>query len=124
MIQSGNCICYQVARNDTLSSIAAQFDLSLSELKTLNHLMGNAVVFPGQTMYVPAKESLSDSSSSSVVATPTEEKDKPFQTTPVTTITSATSSADNINTSSSVDTAPVSSSLSTTTITSVGCYLL
>lgn len=71
--------CLQVARHDTLSSIAAQFDMSLSELKTLNRLLGNATVFPGQILYVPDKQlSSGDSEGSSLAPTPTEEKDKPF----------------------------------------------
>jgi len=41
------CGWLQVAENDSLASIAAQFNSTVSELKVVNRLMSTAV-FPGQ----------------------------------------------------------------------------
>lgn len=40
--------CIQVQVRDTLSSVAARFDISVSELKKLNKIMGSGLIFAGQ----------------------------------------------------------------------------
>ncbi|XP_039295641.1 nuclear receptor coactivator 7 isoform X3 [Nilaparvata lugens] len=47
---------YKVEANDTLTSIAAHFDTTPSELAILNRLAGSRTVFPGQVIRVPEKK--------------------------------------------------------------------
>ncbi|XP_021003589.1 nuclear receptor coactivator 7 isoform X2 [Parasteatoda tepidariorum] len=48
---------YQVQPSDTLEGIAIRYNITLSELTVLNKL-SSRVVFPGQTIYIPEKNSL------------------------------------------------------------------
>lgn len=45
----------QVADRDTLTSVAARFDTTPSELTKLNRL-ATPFIFPGQQLYVPLRE--------------------------------------------------------------------
>jgi spore germination protein YaaH len=47
---------FQVADRDTLTSVAARFDTTPSELTKLNRL-ATPYIFPGQHLYVPIRES-------------------------------------------------------------------
>lgn len=50
-------ITYTVGDRDTLTSVAAHFDTTPSELKTLNRL-GSSFIYSGQTLLVPDKSKL------------------------------------------------------------------
>ena len=52
---------YTVGDRDTLTSVAARFDTTPSELTSLNRLVGS-FVYPGQTLLVPDKEKLAQGS--------------------------------------------------------------
>ncbi|XP_071455501.1 nuclear receptor coactivator 7 isoform X2 [Hetaerina americana] len=52
--QPMNTITYTVEASDTLTSVAARFDTTPSELCKLNRL-ASRLIFPGQLLYVPAK---------------------------------------------------------------------
>lgn len=52
-------ISYAVGDRDTLTSIAARFDTTPSELKTLNRL-GSSFIYSGQTLQVPDKSAQND----------------------------------------------------------------
>lgn len=59
------CGCLlQVADRDTLTSIAARFDTTPSELTKLNRL-ATPFVFPGQQLYVPLRETADNESENS-----------------------------------------------------------
>lgn len=45
---------YTVQPGDTLSAIAARFDVSLEELLQANGLSPEAVIYPGQALWIPA----------------------------------------------------------------------
>jgi LysM repeat protein len=47
--------CSQVEASDTLTSVAARFDTTPSELTKLNRLT-TRLIFPGQVLYVPNKQ--------------------------------------------------------------------
>ncbi|XP_033337198.1 TLD domain-containing protein mustard isoform X8 [Megalopta genalis] len=49
-----NTIAYAVGDRDTLTSVAARFDTTPSELSKLNRL-GSTFIYPGQQLWVPAK---------------------------------------------------------------------
>uniref|UniRef100_A0A1Y1KL46 Oxidation resistance protein 1 n=1 Tax=Photinus pyralis TaxID=7054 RepID=A0A1Y1KL46_PHOPY len=49
-----NTTLYTVANRDTLTSVAARFDTTPSELTKLNKL-GTSFIFPGQQLYVPVR---------------------------------------------------------------------
>ncbi|XP_076234385.1 TLD domain-containing protein mustard isoform X3 [Calliopsis andreniformis] len=49
-----NTIAYSVGDRDTLTSVAARFDTTPSELSKLNRL-GSTFIYPGQQLWVPAK---------------------------------------------------------------------
>ncbi|XP_015440160.1 PREDICTED: oxidation resistance protein 1 isoform X4 [Dufourea novaeangliae] len=49
-----NTIAYTVGDRDTLTSVAARFDTTPSELSKLNRL-GSTFIYPGQQLWVPAK---------------------------------------------------------------------
>jgi LysM repeat protein len=51
-----NTTTYTVADRDTLTSVAARFDTTPSELTKLNRL-ATPYIFPGQHLYVPIRES-------------------------------------------------------------------
>lgn len=53
-IESVPTISYVVGDRDTLTSLAARFDTTPSELKTLNRL-GSSFIYSGQTLLVPDK---------------------------------------------------------------------
>lgn len=55
---------FQVADRDTLTSIAARFDTTPSELTKLNRL-ATPFVFPGQQLYVPLREAAENDSENS-----------------------------------------------------------
>ncbi|XP_060518605.1 oxidation resistance protein 1 isoform X10 [Cylas formicarius] len=59
-----NTTVYNVADRDTLTSVAARFDTTPSELTKLNRL-GTPYIFPGQQLYVPLRESIKDESEGS-----------------------------------------------------------
>ena len=46
---------FQVETSDTLTSVAARFDTTPSELTKLNRLT-TRLIFPGQVLYVPDKQ--------------------------------------------------------------------
>jgi len=50
-----NTITYTVEASDTLTSVAARFDTTPSELTKLNRL-ATRLIFPGQVLYVPNKQ--------------------------------------------------------------------
>ncbi|XP_066600024.1 nuclear receptor coactivator 7 isoform X5 [Prorops nasuta] len=52
--QPANTIVYTVGDRDTLTSVAARFDTTPSELSKLNRL-GSTFIYPGQQLWVPAK---------------------------------------------------------------------
>lgn len=54
----------QVADRDTLTSVAARFDTTPSELTKLNRL-ATPFIFPGQLLYVPVRASEEQESESS-----------------------------------------------------------
>lgn len=64
-----NTTTYIVADRDTLTSVAARFDTTPSELTKLNRL-GTPYIFPGQQLYVPLRNVEENESESS---TPVEE---------------------------------------------------
>jgi LysM repeat protein len=65
-----------VGDRDTLTSVAARFDTTPSELKALNHL-GGSFIYSGQTLLVPDKSKLKDDDCSSETSGDTEgSKDK------------------------------------------------
>ncbi|XP_067014093.2 oxidation resistance protein 1 isoform X2 [Anabrus simplex] len=55
-----NTTTYTVAASDTLTSVAARFDTTPSELAEINRL-NTRLLFPGQVLQVPLKENESDS---------------------------------------------------------------
>ncbi|CAD5114508.1 DgyrCDS3632 [Dimorphilus gyrociliatus] len=64
-----------VSDRDTLTSIAAQFDTTPSELKKINKLM-NQFIFAGQKLYVPSKDYATLSATCSSPKSPKSPKDK------------------------------------------------
>ncbi|XP_047353102.1 oxidation resistance protein 1 isoform X8 [Vespa velutina] len=52
--QPNNTIAYTVGDRDTLTSVAARFDTTPSELSKLNRL-GSTFIYPGQQLWVPNK---------------------------------------------------------------------
>uniref|UniRef100_V5GP38 Oxidation resistance protein 1 n=1 Tax=Anoplophora glabripennis TaxID=217634 RepID=V5GP38_ANOGL len=59
-----NTTVYTVADRDTLTSVAARFDTTPSELTKLNRL-ATPYIFPGQQLYVPNRESAENESEGS-----------------------------------------------------------
>ncbi|XP_030749606.1 oxidation resistance protein 1 isoform X3 [Sitophilus oryzae] len=59
-----NTTTYTVADRDTLTSVAARFDTTPSELTKLNRL-GTPYIFPGQQLYVPLRETSENESEGS-----------------------------------------------------------
>ncbi|GIY36016.1 oxidation resistance protein 1 [Caerostris extrusa] len=55
--QPKQTVAYQVQPSDTLEGIAIRYNITPSELTVLNKL-NSRVVFPGQTIYIPEKNSL------------------------------------------------------------------
>ncbi|KAG8178062.1 hypothetical protein JTE90_026015 [Oedothorax gibbosus] len=55
--QPKQTVAYQVQPSDTLEGIAIRYDITPSELAVLNKL-SSRTVFPGQTIYIPEKNSL------------------------------------------------------------------
>ncbi|GFQ85014.1 nuclear receptor coactivator 7 [Trichonephila clavata] len=55
--QPKQTVAYQVQPSDTLEGIAIRYNITPSELTILNKL-NSRVVFPGQTIYIPEKNSL------------------------------------------------------------------
>lgn len=55
---------FQVADRDTLTSVAARFDTTPSELTKLNRL-ATPFIFPGQQLYVPLRTTAEHESGSS-----------------------------------------------------------
>ncbi|XP_055937164.1 oxidation resistance protein 1-like isoform X1 [Argiope bruennichi] len=55
--QPKQTVAYQVQPTDTLEGIAIRYNITPSELTVLNKL-NSRVVFPGQTIYIPEKNSL------------------------------------------------------------------
>lgn len=69
-------ITYTVGDRDTLTSVAARFDTTPSELTALNRL-GSSFIYSGQTLLVPDKSKIKDDDSSSETSGDTEgSKDK------------------------------------------------
>lgn len=69
-------ITYTVGDRDTLTSVAARFDTTPSELTALNRL-GSSFIYSGQTLLVPDKSKMRDDDSSSETSGDTEgSKDK------------------------------------------------
>lgn len=69
-------ITYTVGDRDTLTSVAARFDTTPSELTALNRL-GSSFIYSGQTLLVPDKSKLKDDDSSSETSGDTDgSKDK------------------------------------------------
>lgn len=69
-------ITYTVGDRDTLTSVAARFDTTPSELTQLNRL-GSSFIYSGQTLLVPDKSKLKDDDSSSETSGDTDgSKDK------------------------------------------------
>lgn len=58
------CFSFQVADRDTLTSVAARFDTTPSELTKLNRL-ATPYIFPGQQLYVPNRENAENESEGS-----------------------------------------------------------
>ncbi|XP_015113719.1 oxidation resistance protein 1 isoform X5 [Diachasma alloeum] len=54
LTQPENTIAYRVGDRDTLTSVAARFDTTPSELSKLNRL-GSTFIYPGQQLWVPTK---------------------------------------------------------------------
>ncbi|XP_014298007.1 nuclear receptor coactivator 7 isoform X3 [Microplitis demolitor] len=54
LTQPENTVAYTVGNRDTLTSVAARFDTTPSELSKLNRL-GSTFVYPGQQLWVPIK---------------------------------------------------------------------
>ncbi|XP_044596415.1 nuclear receptor coactivator 7 isoform X6 [Cotesia glomerata] len=54
LTQPENTIAYTVGNRDTLTSVAARFDTTPSELSKLNRL-GSTFIYPGQQLWVPIK---------------------------------------------------------------------
>lgn len=59
-----NIVYLQVADRDTLTSVAARFDTTPSELTKLNRL-ATPFIFPGQQLYVPLRTTVEVESESS-----------------------------------------------------------
>ncbi|XP_050307316.1 oxidation resistance protein 1 isoform X7 [Anthonomus grandis grandis] len=59
-----NTTTYTVVDRDTLTSVAARFDTTPSELTKLNRL-ATPYIFPGQQLYVPLRESVKEDSEGS-----------------------------------------------------------
>ncbi|XP_066261689.1 oxidation resistance protein 1 isoform X2 [Euwallacea similis] len=59
-----NTTTYMVADRDTLTSVAARFDTTPSELTKVNRL-ATPYIFPGQQLYVPLRESVENDSEGS-----------------------------------------------------------
>jgi LysM repeat protein len=57
-------ISYVVKDRDTLTSVAARFDTTPSELTQINRL-GSSFIYSGQTLLVPDKSKLKDDDNSS-----------------------------------------------------------
>lgn len=57
-------ISYTVGNRDTLTSVAARFDTTPSELTHLNRL-NSSFIYPGQSLLVPDKSAKDDASTSS-----------------------------------------------------------
>lgn len=69
-------ITYTVGDRDTLTSVAARFDTTPSELTQLNRL-GSSFIYSGQTLLVPDKSKIKDDDSSSETSGDTDvSKDK------------------------------------------------
>ena len=67
---------YTVKDRDTLTSVAARFDTTPSELTQLNRL-GSSFIYSGQTLLVPDKSKLKDDDNSSETSGDTDiSKDK------------------------------------------------
>lgn len=71
-----NATIYSVADRDTLTSVAARFDTTPTELTKLNKL-ATPYIFPGQQLYVPLREVLEEESETS---TPVEESHEELPT--------------------------------------------
>lgn len=76
----------QVGNRDTLTSVAARFDTTPSELTSLNKL-NSSFIYAGQQLFVPDKSAASgennedgDSSTASTRDSPTEEKTRKLST--------------------------------------------
>ncbi|XP_034940004.1 oxidation resistance protein 1 isoform X14 [Chelonus insularis] len=54
LTQPENTVAYTVGERDTLTSVAARFDTTPSELSKLNRL-GSTFIYPGQQLWVPNK---------------------------------------------------------------------
>lgn len=61
---TGDFFSFQVADRDTLTSVAARFDTTPSELTKLNRL-ATPYIFPGQQLYVPNRENAENESEGS-----------------------------------------------------------
>lgn len=69
-------ITYTVGDRDTLTSVAARFDTTPSELTQLNRL-GSSFIYSGQTLLVPDKSQMKDDDTSSETSGDTDaSKDK------------------------------------------------
>jgi LysM repeat protein len=69
-------ITYTVGDRDTLTSVAARFDTTPSELTALNRL-GSSFIYSGQTLLVPDKSKIKDDDTSSETSGDTDvSKDK------------------------------------------------
>jgi LysM repeat protein len=69
-------ITYTVGDRDTLTSVAARFDTTPSELTALNRL-GSSFIYSGQTLLVPDKSKIKDDDTSSEASGDTDgSKDK------------------------------------------------
>ncbi|XP_045471483.1 nuclear receptor coactivator 7 isoform X3 [Harmonia axyridis] len=69
-----NTTLYTVVDRDTLTSVAARFDTTPTELTKLNRL-ATPYIFPGQQLYVPLRETVEEESEGS---TPVEEAHEDF----------------------------------------------
>lgn len=59
---------HTVVRGDTMWRIAVRYEVGLSELKSANpHIKNPDLIYPGQIIYVPAKDSLVDAYEREVV---------------------------------------------------------
>lgn len=81
-------VSLQVGNRDTLTSVAARFDTTPSELTSLNKL-NSSFIYAGQQLFVPDKTAINaaasndgdgDSSTASAKDSPTEEKARKLST--------------------------------------------
>ncbi|XP_044011042.1 oxidation resistance protein 1-like isoform X15 [Aphidius gifuensis] len=68
LTQPENTTAYTVGERDTLTSVAARFDTTPSELSKLNRL-GSTFVYPGQKLWVPTKGEARSGSQASQIDT-------------------------------------------------------